>query len=78
MPSFFNIKCAGIGQFYDDNDVDVCHGIQADNHQENLVVAEAKKLETDGLVNFISINEVRYITEYNQVVSPSHIFITAI
>ncbi|XP_018520462.1 endoplasmic reticulum resident protein 27 [Lates calcarifer] len=40
---------------------------KADNHQENLVVAEAKKLETDGLVNFISINEVRYITEYNQV-----------
>ncbi|GAA6215089.1 endoplasmic reticulum resident protein 27 [Lates japonicus] len=40
---------------------------KADKHQENLVVAEAKKLETDGLVNFISINEVRYITEYNQV-----------
>ncbi|XP_049427551.1 endoplasmic reticulum resident protein 27 [Epinephelus fuscoguttatus] len=40
---------------------------KADNHQENLVVAEAKKLEADGLVNFITINEVRYITEYNQV-----------
>ncbi|XP_040002846.1 endoplasmic reticulum resident protein 27 isoform X2 [Xiphias gladius] len=40
---------------------------KADNRQENLVVAEAKKLETDGLVNFISINEVRYITEYDQV-----------
>lgn len=40
---------------------------KADNHQENLVIADAKKLETDGLVNFITINEVRYITEYNQV-----------
>ncbi|KAM3864757.1 endoplasmic reticulum resident protein 27 [Diretmus argenteus] len=40
---------------------------KADNHQENLVLTEAKKLETDGLVNFISINELRYITEYNQV-----------
>uniref|UniRef100_A0A3B4TIK7 Endoplasmic reticulum protein 27 n=2 Tax=Seriola dumerili TaxID=41447 RepID=A0A3B4TIK7_SERDU len=40
---------------------------KADNHQENLALAEAKKLETDGLVNFITINEVRYITEYNQV-----------
>lgn len=51
-----------------DDDVDVFYVIQADNHQENLVVAEVKKLETDGLVNFISMNEVRYITEYNQVV----------
>lgn len=42
--------------------------MQADNHQENLVVSEIKKLEVDGLVNFISVNEVRYITEYNQVV----------
>ncbi|XP_078478378.1 endoplasmic reticulum resident protein 27 [Lampetra planeri] len=40
---------------------------KADNHQENLVVAEADKLEADGLVNFITVNEVRYITEYNQV-----------
>uniref|UniRef100_A0AAV2LH97 Endoplasmic reticulum resident protein 27 n=1 Tax=Knipowitschia caucasica TaxID=637954 RepID=A0AAV2LH97_KNICA len=40
---------------------------KADNHQENLVVAEAKKLDTDGLVNFIIVNEVRYITEYDQV-----------
>ncbi|XP_026216059.1 endoplasmic reticulum resident protein 27 [Anabas testudineus] len=40
---------------------------KADNHQDNLLVAEVKKLDTDGLVNFISINEVRYITEYNQV-----------
>ncbi|XP_053185935.1 endoplasmic reticulum resident protein 27 [Scomber japonicus] len=40
---------------------------KADNHQENLELAEAKKLDADGLVNFITINEVRYITEYNQV-----------
>ncbi|XP_042341821.1 endoplasmic reticulum resident protein 27 [Plectropomus leopardus] len=40
---------------------------KADNHQENLVTADAKKLEADGLVNFITVNEVRYITEYNQV-----------
>ncbi|KAJ0050674.1 hypothetical protein NL108_005071, partial [Boleophthalmus pectinirostris] len=39
----------------------------ADNRQENLVVSELKKLDTDGLVNFIMINEVRYVTEYNQV-----------
>lgn len=42
--------------------------IQADNHQENLVLAKVKKLDTDGLVNFVSMNEVRFITEYNQVV----------
>ncbi|XP_051240537.1 endoplasmic reticulum resident protein 27 [Dicentrarchus labrax] len=40
---------------------------KADNHQENLALAEAKKLDADGLLNFITINEVRYITEYNQV-----------
>ncbi|KAK5866023.1 hypothetical protein PBY51_020244 [Eleginops maclovinus] len=40
---------------------------KADNHQENLSLDEAKKVETDGLLNFITINEVRYITEYNQV-----------
>ncbi|XP_060921348.1 endoplasmic reticulum resident protein 27 [Labrus mixtus] len=40
---------------------------KADNHQENLVVTEIKKIEADGLVNFITVNEVRYITEYNQV-----------
>lgn len=50
----------------------MCHVIQADNHQENLVIATVKKLDADGLVNFISINEVRYITEYNQVVGPPH------
>ncbi|XP_072239955.1 endoplasmic reticulum resident protein 27 [Leuresthes tenuis] len=40
---------------------------KADNHQENLVLAEVKKIEADGFVYFITINEVRYITEYNQV-----------
>lgn len=49
----------------------LCPLIQADNHQENLVLSEVKKLETDGLVKFITTNEVRYITEYNQVVRPT-------
>ncbi|XP_038148361.1 endoplasmic reticulum resident protein 27 [Cyprinodon tularosa] len=40
---------------------------KADNSKEELVIAKAKKLDTDGLVNFISVNELRYITEYNQV-----------
>ncbi|KAM9314823.1 endoplasmic reticulum resident protein 27 [Pholidichthys leucotaenia] len=40
---------------------------KADNHREDLVIAKSKKLDTDGLVNFFSVNEVRYITEYNQV-----------
>ncbi|KAI3353272.1 hypothetical protein L3Q82_019809 [Scortum barcoo] len=40
---------------------------KADNQQENLSIAQVKKLDADGLVNFVSINEVRYITEYNQV-----------
>ncbi|XP_008315299.1 endoplasmic reticulum resident protein 27 [Cynoglossus semilaevis] len=39
---------------------------KADNHQENLVIAEAKKLEADGIINFVNVNEVRYVTEYNQ------------
>ncbi|XP_029002143.2 endoplasmic reticulum resident protein 27 [Betta splendens] len=40
---------------------------KADGHRENLVVEDVRKLDADGLVNFISINELRYITEYNQV-----------
>lgn len=44
--------------------------VQVDRHQEKLDLAKAKKIESDGLVNFITINEVRYITEYNQVVGP--------
>lgn len=49
----------------------MCYVIKADNHQENLVLAETKKVEADSFVNFITINEVRYITEYNQVVRPT-------
>nr|XP_061791371.1 endoplasmic reticulum resident protein 27-like [Nerophis lumbriciformis] len=40
---------------------------KVDNHQENLVVAEADEIKVDGLVNFIIVNELRYMTEYNQV-----------
>lgn len=40
---------------------------KADQHQENLELAKSKKLEADGVVNFITINEIRYMTEYNQV-----------
>uniref|UniRef100_H3BXQ8 Endoplasmic reticulum protein 27 n=1 Tax=Tetraodon nigroviridis TaxID=99883 RepID=H3BXQ8_TETNG len=40
---------------------------KADRHQEKLDLAAAKKIDADGLVNFITINEVRYVTEYNQV-----------
>ncbi|XP_013860346.1 endoplasmic reticulum resident protein 27 [Austrofundulus limnaeus] len=40
---------------------------KADNSQENLVISEMKKLDADGLVNFFTTNEIRYITEYNQV-----------
>lgn len=62
--------CCG---FHDDDGGDVVRSaIQADNLQENLVLTEAKKLEVDGLVNFIATNEVRYITEYNQMVGPTH------
>lgn len=43
--------------------------MQADRHQEKLDLAKAKKIDADGLVNFITINEVRYVTEYNQAVS---------
>lgn len=49
--------------------------MQADEHQENLVVEKAKKLDADGLVNFITINEVRYLTEYGQVVGQALLFI---
>lgn len=39
---------------------------KADEHQENIVMEEAEMLDADGLVMFISTNEVRYMTEYNQ------------
>ncbi|XP_034044075.1 endoplasmic reticulum resident protein 27 isoform X2 [Thalassophryne amazonica] len=40
---------------------------KADNSREDLILSQTKKLKTDGLVNFFVINEIRYITEYNQV-----------
>lgn len=52
--------------------------LQADNHQENIDLSEAKDLKADGLVNFISANEIRYITEYSQVVGPTHVFFTVL
>ncbi|CAB1344550.1 unnamed protein product [Coregonus sp. 'balchen'] len=39
---------------------------KADNHQENLQLSQTKKVEADGLARFITMNELRYITEYNQ------------
>ncbi|XP_049335793.1 endoplasmic reticulum resident protein 27 isoform X1 [Astyanax mexicanus] len=39
---------------------------KADKHQENLLLEKIKKLDTDGLVRFFTINNIRYITEYNQ------------
>lgn len=54
----------------------MCYVIQADNHQENLVLSDAKKLDADGLVNFITINEIRFITEYSQVVGLTRVLIT--
>ncbi|XP_018617059.1 endoplasmic reticulum resident protein 27 [Scleropages formosus] len=40
---------------------------KADLHQENLQLSDVKKLDSDGLKRFFSINELRYITEYNAV-----------
>ncbi|XP_062852990.1 endoplasmic reticulum resident protein 27 [Trichomycterus rosablanca] len=40
---------------------------KADLHQENLNLSKAKKLDTDGVVRFFTINDLHYITEYNQV-----------
>ena len=54
----------------------MCYVIQVDNHQENLVLSDAKKLDADGLVNFITINEIRFITEYSQVVGVTRVLIT--
>ncbi|XP_046710462.1 endoplasmic reticulum resident protein 27 isoform X2 [Silurus meridionalis] len=41
---------------------------KADLHQENLQPAEMKNLDKDRVVRFLSISNIRYITEYNQVV----------
>ncbi|KAI4883904.1 hypothetical protein NFI96_020546, partial [Prochilodus magdalenae] len=40
---------------------------KADLHQESFVISKAKKVDTDGLVRFFTINDIRYITEYTQV-----------
>ncbi|XP_017336293.1 endoplasmic reticulum resident protein 27 [Ictalurus punctatus] len=40
---------------------------KADLHQENLNPAKLDKLDKDGIVRFFTINDIRYITEYNQV-----------
>uniref|UniRef100_A0A3P9KHU4 Endoplasmic reticulum protein 27 n=1 Tax=Oryzias latipes TaxID=8090 RepID=A0A3P9KHU4_ORYLA len=40
---------------------------KADDQKKNLILSELQKLDVDGLVNFIATNEIRYVTEYNQV-----------
>ncbi|KAI1886761.1 hypothetical protein AGOR_G00199130 [Albula goreensis] len=40
---------------------------KADQHQENLKLSDAKKVDSEGLTRFFRINELRYITEYNAV-----------
>ncbi|KAJ8001791.1 hypothetical protein DPEC_G00173100 [Dallia pectoralis] len=40
---------------------------KADKHQENLQLSGIKKIEADGLTRFITMNEIRFLTEYNQV-----------
>ncbi|KAL2087260.1 hypothetical protein ACEWY4_018319 [Coilia grayii] len=40
---------------------------KADDSQENLQLADAKKVDADGLIRFIKMNNIRYLTEYNQV-----------
>ncbi|XP_072538923.1 endoplasmic reticulum resident protein 27 [Salminus brasiliensis] len=40
---------------------------KADGHQENLLLSKIEKLDSDGLVRFFTINNILYITEYNQV-----------
>ncbi|XP_050967577.1 endoplasmic reticulum resident protein 27 [Labeo rohita] len=39
---------------------------KADLHQEHLKLSEARKIETDGLTRFLTINNIQYVTEYNQ------------
>ncbi|XP_039512544.1 endoplasmic reticulum resident protein 27 [Pimephales promelas] len=39
---------------------------KADLHQEHLNLSEAKKVDADGLVRFMTMNNIRYVTEYNQ------------
>ncbi|XP_026116556.1 endoplasmic reticulum resident protein 27 [Carassius auratus] len=39
---------------------------KADLHQEHLKLSEAKKLDADGLARFMTMNNIQYVTEYNQ------------
>ncbi|KAI7807699.1 putative endoplasmic reticulum resident protein 27 [Triplophysa rosa] len=39
---------------------------KADVHQKHLQLSEAKTIDADGLVRFFTINNIHYITEYNQ------------
>ncbi|XP_066563515.1 endoplasmic reticulum resident protein 27 isoform X2 [Amia ocellicauda] len=38
---------------------------QTDSHQEKLQMEEGRKLESDSLLRFVRMNELRYLTEYN-------------
>ncbi|XP_012694286.2 endoplasmic reticulum resident protein 27 [Clupea harengus] len=40
---------------------------KVDVAQENLRLSDAKKVDADGLTRFIKMNNIRYLTEYNQV-----------
>ncbi|XP_043086829.1 endoplasmic reticulum resident protein 27 [Puntigrus tetrazona] len=39
---------------------------KADLHQEHLKLSEAKKIDGDGLARFMTMNNIQYVTEYNQ------------
>ncbi|KAA0713485.1 Endoplasmic reticulum resident protein 27 [Triplophysa tibetana] len=39
---------------------------KADVHQKHLKLSEAKTVDADGLVRFFTINNIHYLTEYNQ------------
>ncbi|XP_030638438.1 endoplasmic reticulum resident protein 27 [Chanos chanos] len=40
---------------------------KVDQFRDDFKVSEAKKLDSDGISHFININDLRYLTEYNQV-----------
>lgn len=48
--------------------VNILFVLQADVNQKHLQLSEAKKIDADGLVRFFTINNIHYITEYNQAV----------
>ncbi|XP_073708344.1 endoplasmic reticulum resident protein 27 [Garra rufa] len=39
---------------------------KADLHQEHLKLSEPKKIDTDGLTRFLTLNNIQFVTEYNQ------------